>query len=29
LWTYAAWSHWMAGESWDELKAHTTPPDVF
>jgi 3-phenylpropionate/trans-cinnamate dioxygenase alpha subunit len=29
LWTYSAWAHWMAGESWDELKAHTTPPDVF
>jgi 3-phenylpropionate/trans-cinnamate dioxygenase alpha subunit len=28
LWTYAAWAHWMAGESWEELKANTTPGDV-
>ncbi len=28
LWTYRAWSEWMAAESWDELKAnHTRSPE--
>ncbi len=25
LWTYASWSQWMRGASWDELKRATTP----
>ena len=25
LWTYRAWSEWMAADSWDELKANHTP----
>jgi 3-phenylpropionate/trans-cinnamate dioxygenase alpha subunit len=29
LWTYGAWSHWMAGETWEELKASTEPPDFY
>jgi 3-phenylpropionate/trans-cinnamate dioxygenase alpha subunit len=27
MWTYGAWSHWMAGETWEELKTSTTPGD--
>ena len=26
LWFYRSWSHWMAAESWDELKA--THPSI-
>lgn len=28
LWTYAAWTQWMSGCDWDELRQRTIPPDV-
>jgi 3-phenylpropionate/trans-cinnamate dioxygenase alpha subunit len=28
LWTYHAWSQWMRGLPWAELRAATTPGDV-
>jgi 3-phenylpropionate/trans-cinnamate dioxygenase alpha subunit len=28
LWTYVAWSQWMRGASWDELKNSTEPGDL-
>jgi 3-phenylpropionate/trans-cinnamate dioxygenase alpha subunit len=27
LWTYYAWSQWMKGLGWDDLRVVTTPPD--
>jgi 3-phenylpropionate/trans-cinnamate dioxygenase alpha subunit len=27
LWTYKAWLEWMKGNSWDELRTATSPPD--
>jgi 3-phenylpropionate/trans-cinnamate dioxygenase alpha subunit len=29
LWTYGAWAAYMRGDSWDEIKAATTPGDFF
>lgn len=29
LWTYNAWAAYMRGDSWDEIKAATTPGDFF
>ncbi|HEX5367214.1 MAG TPA: Rieske 2Fe-2S domain-containing protein [Acidimicrobiales bacterium] len=28
LWTFAAWSAWMSGCGWDELRRRTVPPEV-
>jgi len=28
LWTYHAWSQWMRGLSWEELRAATSPGDI-
>jgi len=29
LWTYGAWAAYMRGDSWDEIKAATTPGEFF
>ena len=29
LWTYGAWASYMRGDSWDEIKAATTPGEFF
>lgn len=28
-WTYLAWANWMKGLGWDDLRAATTPGDIF